>query len=85
MAHHKSAKKRIRQNAKRRLRNRYKKTTMRSLVKKLRATTEQAVAAEMLPKVISTIDRVAKAHIIHKNNASNLKSKLTRFVNRLAQ
>ena len=85
MAHHKSAKKRIRQNAKRRLRNRYKKTTMRSLVKKLRATTDQAVAAEMLPKVISTIDRVAKANIIHKNNASNLKSKLTRFVNRLAQ
>jgi small subunit ribosomal protein S20 len=85
MAHHKSAKKRIRQNAKRRLRNRYKKTSMRSLVKKLRATTDQAEASGMLPKVISTIDRVAKAHIIHKNNAANLKSKLTRYVNRLAQ
>jgi len=84
MAHHKSAKKRIRQSAARRLRNRYKKTTMRTYVKRLRATTDKAQAEEMLPKVISIIDRVAKVNIIHKNNASNLKSKLTRYVNSLS-
>ncbi len=84
MAHHKSAKKRIRQSAARRLRNRYKKTTMRTYVKRLRATTDKAQAEEMLPKVISIIDRVAKVNIIHKNNASNLKSKLTRYVNGLS-
>lgn len=83
MAHHKSAKKRIRQSAKRRLRNRYKKTTMRTYVKRLRATTDKAEAQEMLPKVISLVDRVAKVNIIHKKNASNLKSKLTRYVNSL--
>jgi len=69
MAHHKSAKKRIRQSAARRLRNRYKKTTMRTYVKRLRATTDKAQAEEMLPKVISIIDRVAKVNIIHKNNS----------------
>ena len=84
MAHHKSAKKRIRQNAKRRLRNRFKKLTMRTAVKGLRATTDRATAEDMLPKVISTIDRVAKSNIIHKNNAANLKSKLTMYVNGLA-
>ncbi|MEZ4772988.1 MAG: 30S ribosomal protein S20 [Bacteroidia bacterium] len=84
MAHHKSAKKRIRQNAKRRLRNRYKKTTMRTVIKRLRTTTDKAEALGMLPKVISTIDKVAKSNIIHKNTAANMKSKLTRHVNALA-
>ena len=83
MAHSRSAKKRIRQNDKRRLLNRYKKTSMRTLIKRLRGTTDKGEAAEMLPKVVSQIDRVAKANIIHKKNASNLKSKLTRFVSRL--
>lgn len=84
MAHHKSAIKRIRQSAKRRLRNRYKKTTMRSMIKKLRATEQKAEAEKMLPSVLSNIDRVAKANIIHKKTASNYKSKLTKYVNGLA-
>ncbi len=66
------------------LRNRYRKVTMRNMVKKLRGTTDKEVAEELLPKVISTIDRTVKANIIHKNNASNLKSKLSRYVNRLS-
>lgn len=84
MAHHKSAKKRIRQNAKRRLRNRYKKTTMRTMVKRLRSTEDKSEAEAMLPQVVSQIDKVAKSNIIHKNNAANLKSKLTKYVNGLA-
>ncbi|MDP5170637.1 MAG: 30S ribosomal protein S20 [Bacteroidia bacterium] len=84
MANHKSAKKRIRQNAKRRLRNRYKKTTMRTMVKRLRALEDKAEATEMLPKVVSIIDRVAKVKIIHKNTASHLKSKLNKHVNALS-
>lgn len=84
MAHNKSAKKRIRQNATRRLRNRYKKTSMRTYVKRLRATTDKDEAQEMLPKVVSMIDKVAKVNIIHKNNASNLKRKLTKHVNSLS-
>ncbi len=84
MANTKSAEKRIRQFAKRRLLNRYKKTTMRTYVKRLRASTDKAEALEMLPKVVSTIDRVAKSKVIHKNTAAHMKSKLTRFVNGLS-
>ncbi len=83
MANHKSAKKRIRQSETRRLRNRYKKVTMRNMVKKLRSTSDKKEAEEMLPGVMSMIDRVAKSHIIHKNNAANLKGKLTKYVNSL--
>lgn len=83
MAHTKSAKKRIRQNAKRRLENRYFGKTMRNAVRKIRATKEKDAAAKQLPEVISIIDKVAKRNQIHKNNASNLKSKLTKFVNKL--
>jgi small subunit ribosomal protein S20 len=84
MAHHKSAKKRIRQNEKRRLRNRYKKVKMRTLVKRLRATTDRGEAEKMLPEVFSTIDKVAKSNIIHKNTAGNLKGKLARHVQNLS-
>ncbi|RZL34793.1 MAG: 30S ribosomal protein S20, partial [Pedobacter sp.] len=39
--------------------------------------------AELLPKVISMLDRLAKKNVIHKNKAANNKSKLTKFVNGL--
>jgi small subunit ribosomal protein S20 len=83
MAHTKSAKKRIRQSAKRRLENRYYGKTMRNAVRKLRALDKKDDAQKDLPKVISLVDKVAKRNQIHKNKASNLKSKLTRFVNKL--
>lgn len=83
MAHHKSAKKRIVQNEKKRLRNRYKKVSMRNIVKQLRETTDKDEATQLLPKVFSEIDKVAKTNIIHKNTAANLKSKLTKHVNNL--
>ena len=83
MAHHLSAKKRIRQNELRRLRNRYYAKSARNSVKQLRSTKEKEEAAELLPKVSSLIDRLAKKNIIHKNKAANLKSSLTHHVNNL--
>lgn len=83
MAHTKSAKKRIRQSAKRRLENRYYGKTMRNAVRKLRATTSKDEAQNELPRVISLVDKVAKRNQIHNNKASNLKSKLMKFVNKL--
>lgn len=84
MANHKSAIKRIRSSAAKRLRNRYQAKTTRTFIKRLRnaATKEEAVA--LLPKVTSMLDRLAKKNVIHKNKASNNKSKLTKFVNSLA-
>jgi len=84
MANHKSALKRIRQTQKRKLHNRYYAKTARNAVRKLRATTEKAVAAELYPKVSGMLDKLAKRNIIHKNKASNLKSKLALHVNKLA-
>jgi len=78
MAHHKSALKRIRQNVKIRLRNRYYKKSARTAVKNLRLITNKEEYDKFLPKVISMIDKLAKNNSIHKNKASNLKSKLMR-------
>jgi small subunit ribosomal protein S20 len=84
MANHKATKKDVRQSAKRRDRNRYYGKTTRNAVRDLRALNEKAAAGEQLPEVISMIDKLAKRGVIHKNKASNLKSKLTKRVNTLA-
>lgn len=84
MANHKATKKDVRQSAKRRDRNRYYGKTTRNAVRDLRALNEKAAAGEQLPEVISMIDKLAKRGIIHKNKASNLKSKLSKRVNTLA-
>lgn len=83
MAHHASAKKRIRQDAKKRLKNRYYKKTTRSAIKRLRDITDKEEAKKFLPKVISMMDRLVKNNSWHKNKASNLKSKLTKHINKL--
>lgn len=83
MANHKSAKKRIRQIAKKRLHNRYYKKSTRSAIKKLRDMEDYTEAFSFLPKVVSMVDKLAKRNIWHKNKANNLKSKLTKFVKKL--
>jgi small subunit ribosomal protein S20 len=83
MANHKSSKKRMRQNAVIRLRNRYYKKSARTAIAKLRGITEKADALAYIPKVVSMIDKLAKKNTWHKNKAANLKSKLMKFVNGL--
>ena len=84
MANHKSALKRIRQNEVRKVRNRYYHKTARTAIKVLKNEEDKTVASEQLPKVIALLDKLAKKNIIHKNKAANLKSKLTKHVNKLA-
>ena len=84
MANHQSSIKRIRQTNARRLHNRYYAKTARNAVRVLRATQDKAEAQALYPSVCSMLDRLAKKNIIHKNKAGNLKSKLARYVNRLA-
>lgn len=84
MANHKSALKRIRSNEAKRVLNRYQAKSTRTAVKKLRATTDATEAQELLQKVSSMLDRLAKKNIIHKNKAANNKSKLAKFVKSLA-
>ncbi len=80
MANHKSAIKRIRSNDAKRTENRYYAKTTRTAVKKLRTTTAKKEAQELLPKVSSMLDKLAKKNVIHKNKAGNLKSKLAKRV-----
>jgi small subunit ribosomal protein S20 len=83
MANHKSALKRIRSNDAKRLRNRFVHKSTRTAIRKLRETTDKTVATSALPKVIGMIDKLAKRNIIHANKASNLKSGLAIYVNKL--
>ena len=55
-----------------------------STVRKLRSTTDKAEATAMYPGVTKMLDKLAKVNIIHKNKASNLKSKLAIYINKLA-
>jgi small subunit ribosomal protein S20 len=83
MAHHLSAKKRIRQTETKRIRNKYIARTTRAAVKKLRGTTDKEAATEQYSDVVAMLDKLAKRSVIHKNKASNLKSKLAKHVNSL--
>ena len=85
MANHKSSIKRIRQANAKRLHNRYYAKTARNAMRVLRATEDQNEVREMFPKVCSMLDKLAKKHVIHKNKAGNLKSKLAKHVNALAK
>lgn len=84
MANHKSALKRIRQSAVRRDRNKYYHKSARTAIKALRTESDKKEAETVFPKVSSMIDKLAKRNIIHKNKASNLKSKLAKHIAGLA-
>ena len=83
MANHKSAKKRIRSNETKMLRNKYQHKTTRNAVRKLRALTDKKEAEALFPKVASMLDKLGKRNVIHKNKAANLKSGLAVFVNKM--
>ncbi len=84
MAHTLSAKKRVRQNAARRARNRWRKDRFRSAIKQyketiLHGTAEQAETE--LRGIYKLLDQVAAKGTIHKNAASRYKSRLTARLN----
>jgi small subunit ribosomal protein S20 len=83
MAHHKSAKKRIRQDEKKRLHNRYYKKSTRTAIKKVREMEDKGEAEKQLPSLFSMIDRLAKRNLFHPNKAANLKSGLAKHIQRL--
>lgn len=87
MANHKSAEKRVRQNAKRNEINRSNRSKLRTQIKKLRialADSDKAESNELLNPTISVIDRAVNKGVIHRNTAARYKSRLTRHVNELA-
>ncbi|MDO5309366.1 MAG: 30S ribosomal protein S20 [Planctomycetia bacterium] len=79
-----SAKKRQRQNAVRRERNRAARSVVRNriknLLKTLRAGDVEKVEKELFPNVCSALDRAANRGLWHKNNTSRKKSRLAKLI-----
>ncbi len=87
MAHHASAQKQMRQDIKRRARNRTNLSQLKSQVKKLRAviaTGDAEAAAKLLPHTVAEIDKAAKKGAVHDNTAARYKSRLARKVRGLS-
>ena len=86
MAHSISAKKRVRQNEKRRARNRARKADIRGEVKTFTAALtagDVSKAEQELNKVVVLLDRTAARNTIHKNAAARKRSRLTKRLNAL--
>ncbi|MFN8510015.1 MAG: 30S ribosomal protein S20 [Deinococcaceae bacterium] len=81
---HKSAQKRHRQSLKRRLRNRSKKSTIKTFTKKavdaVRTGAEDATVLHS--KAESLIDKAAKGSTLHKRTAARKKSRLAKRINK---
>ena len=77
---HRSAKKRMRQNEKRRLRNRIVKTRLRNLKKKVMGSESAEEARALLSEAYKLYDRAATKGTIHKNKAAREKGRLASLV-----
>lgn len=87
MAHSSSAKKRMRQSEARRVRNRARKSALKTQVRKFTDAIhdQNAVrAGDELRKTIKAIDQQAAKRVMHRNAAARKKSRLTRQLNKLA-
>lgn len=79
MANTFSALKRVRQEERRTVINRVRKTRLRHQIRTIRRlleTKDVAAAQAMLPKTFSLIDRAAKWGVVKKNTAARYKSRL---------
>ena len=84
MANTRSARKRIKQNDRRRLRNRAVRSTIRSAVKTARGAVGEKTpdAREAVLGAIRILDRAVSRGIIHRNTAARKKSSLARSIAR---
>ena len=83
MAHHKSALKRIRQTRKRKIYNRQYKKSAKFAIRAVRESKTFDEALEKFKAATSILDKVAAKGILHANTASNKKSSLAKYVNKL--
>ena len=87
MPNHKSAKKRVRQTARKNEVNRNNRSRLRTAIKKLRGSIgarEAQASQELLPQTVSMIDKMVHKGIIHRNAAARHKSRLSKHVSNLA-
>lgn len=81
-----SAKKRLRQNIKHRLRNRQVKAALRTQIRKLREAIKERninTAEEQMILTMKKIDKSCTKGVLHKNTAARMKSRLVKSLNKL--
>ncbi len=86
MAHSLQAKKRAKQNTKRRTINRARKSQVKTQIKHFEAAIEKGdveSASEQLRLVTKKLDKTASTSTMHKKTAARKKSRLTRRLNAL--
>ncbi len=86
MAHSLSAKKRVRQNAKRKIINRARKSQVKTQIKHFEEALnkgDQQQATEQLRLVFKRLDKVAATSTMHKKTAARKKSRLAKKLNGL--
>jgi len=86
VAHSLSAKKRVKQNLKRRMINRTRKSAVKTQIKHFEsalASGDAKAAAEQFRLVAKRLDRVASTSTMHKKTAARKKSRLARRLNAL--
>ena len=79
----KSAKKALRQNKRRAVRNVKRKRKIKDLikeVKKLISQNKTKEAKKLLPEIYKSLDKAAKTKVIKKNTASRKKSRITKAI-----
>jgi small subunit ribosomal protein S20 len=84
MPQHKSAEKRVRQTKRRTERNKANLSKMKTLIKRVRMAKTKEEGTVALRRAVKYLDELAAKGTIHKNKASNQKSALAKFVNKLA-
>lgn len=86
MAHHDSAKKRIRSDARKYARNRSYMSQVRTAVKKVKAAAASGAPEETVQKLFidaqSQLNKAATKGLLHKNNASRRVSRLAALISK---
>jgi small subunit ribosomal protein S20 len=81
MAHSLSAKKRVRQNAKKRVVNRARKSEIKTQLKDFDEAVkagDKKIAEEQYKKLVKKVDKLAVTSTMHKNKAARIKSRMAK-------
>ena len=84
MPNSKQASKRLRQNDKARIHNKALRTSMRTAMKRVLRAGDPESARVALASAMKRVDKCAKRHVIHANAAARYKSRLSKFVSKIA-
>ena len=83
MAHHKSAKKRIRSSERKKAINKMTDSKIKTVIKKTLATDKKEELEVLYKEAIAILDKGTSKGRLHKNNAARKKSKLTKHLNKV--